>query len=68
MNQVELIRDAQANMSYAALPGHPGKGTPGCAADSVPIDELITDYKGVDLILDFDRHGCLIGIEIFSAA
>jgi uncharacterized protein YuzE len=68
MNQVELIRDTQANMSYLTLPGHPGRGTSGCVADSVPIDQLIPGYTGVDLILDFDRHGCLIGIEIFSAA
>ncbi len=68
MKQVELTRDVLAEMSYLKLPGHPGRGTPSCVANSVPLDQIIPDYKGVDLILDFDKDGCLIGIEIFSAA
>jgi len=67
MSKVELTRDVLANMTYITLPGHPGGSSAGCIAKSVPIDQIIPEYKGVDLILDFDADGCLIGIEVFAA-
>lgn len=67
MYKVELKRDPLANMSYLTLPGHPEGDAFGCVAESVPLDQLINDYKGVDITLDFDKSGRLIGIEIFAA-
>lgn len=67
MYQVEFTRDPLANKSYITLPGHPGRGAVGCVAESVPLDQIFRDYNGVDLTLDFDKNGRLIGIEVFAA-
>lgn len=67
MGTVQLFRDTCANASYLILPGHPGRGTKGCVANSVPLDQLITGYDGPDVTLDFDAQGRLIGIEVLAS-
>lgn len=67
MAGVELVRDIFANASYVTLPDHPGRGSRGCVANSIPLDQIIESYEGPDVVLDFDANGRLIGIEILAA-
>ena len=67
MGAVQLFRDTVASASYLTLPDHPGRGTRGCVANSIPLDQLVEGYEGPDVTLDFDREGRLIGIEVLAA-
>lgn len=51
-------------VAYVALPAHPGMGTPGVTGKQVRLRDLIPDYKGADLYIDFDKNGEVIGVEI----
>jgi hypothetical protein len=51
-------------VAYVSLPGHPGRGTAGVVAKQVRLRDLVGDHGGVDVFLDFDREGVLIGFEI----
>ena len=55
-----------SEVAYVMLPEHPGKGTAGCVVKQVRIVDLIKDYKGPDIHLDFDRNGCCIGIDVMD--
>ena len=50
--------------AYVSLPNHPGMSQAGASKKSVRLAHLIPDYKGADVIMDFDAKGELIGIEI----
>lgn len=52
--------------AYLTLPQHPGRGTYGCVKKTIRLYDLIADYKGPDIFLDFDAEGVLIGIEILD--
>ena len=49
-------------VGYIYLPNHP-KPSPGCVDNTISITEVIPNYKGVPIYLDF-KNGELIGIEI----
>lgn len=53
------------DVAYLSLPGHPGKGSPGCVKKTVRLASLLP-YKGPDLYLDFDAQGHLIGVEVLA--
>lgn len=57
------ISDNDDEVAYLKLPSHPGT-TPGIVKQSVKLRDLLKDYKGPDINLDFDDSGTLIGIEI----
>lgn len=52
-------------VAYLSLPDHPGENTSGCVKKMVRLSDLI-DYQGVDIYMDFDAAGRLIGIEILE--
>lgn len=68
------ISDHDPNVAYLTLPDHPGKNaydrfdqkTEGFVSRTQEIKDLIPDYKGPDINLDFDKEGTLIGIEILA--
>lgn len=51
-------------VGYLYLVDHPGAGTPGCVAKQVRILDLVKDYRGPDIYLDFDKDGRAIGVEV----
>lgn len=67
MGLVQLFRDSAAGASYLTLPYHPGRGTSGCVANTIPLDQILEGYEGPDINLDFDAKGRLIGIEVLAA-
>ena len=53
------------DVAYVSLPDHPGV-VPGVVKKTIRLWDLIGDYKGPDLYLDFDKENRLIGIEILA--
>lgn len=50
-------------VAYLKLPGHPGS-MPGVVKRSVSLRQLLGDYSGPDVSVDFGEGNVLIGIEI----
>lgn len=53
-------------VAYLYLPKHPKKTILGSVKRSVSIFELIENYKGIPVNLDFNEDNELIGIEILG--
>lgn len=51
------------DVAYLRLPGHPGTA-PGVVKRSVSLRDLLGEYEGPDVQLDFGEGDTLIGIEI----
>lgn len=47
--------------AYLRLPTHPGQLR---GARSVPLVQVMGEYKGPYVVFDFDQSGTLVGIEI----
>lgn len=52
-----------SHTAYIALPGFPLRATSGCVARTVALDDLVENYSGPRVHLDFDKEQRLIGIE-----
>ena len=51
-------------VGYLYLPKHPKKIVHGIVKKTIPLADIISDYKGIPIYLDFDEENELIGIEI----
>lgn len=60
------ISEDDSDVAYLSLPDHQGSGIPGVVAKQISLGEIIQDYKGADVHLDFDKDGRLIGIEMLA--
>lgn len=54
------------NIAYLYLPKHPKKAILGSVKKSISISELIENYKGIPINLDFNEEDELIGLEILG--
>jgi len=54
------------NAMYVALRSHMGKGKPPLGSFQRSLHELIQDYRGPEIYLDFNAEGRLYGIEILG--
>jgi len=62
-NKMSLsISDDDPAVGYLTLPGHQGTETV-AVSRTICLRELLDDYKGPDVNLDFDSYGLLVGIE-----
>lgn len=52
--------------AYLSFPEHPGAADAGIVVRHLRLMELYPDYKGADVIFDFDKDDHLIGIEVMS--
>ncbi|WP_437315114.1 DUF2283 domain-containing protein [Sorangium sp. So ce385] len=59
------VSEDDADVAYLRLPSHPGT-SPCKMSKSVRLHDLIGDYDGPDVVLDFDIRGILVGIEILA--
>jgi hypothetical protein len=57
------VSEDDEDVAYLRLPGHPGSA-PGVVKRSVSLRDLVDDYEGPDINLDFGEGNTLIGIEI----
>lgn len=53
-------------MAYLQLPGHPGAGISNAVGKQISLSDLVENYVGPDIILDFAPSGELIGVEILA--
>lgn len=60
------ISKEDPDVAYLSLPDHPEKGASDIVSRTLRVRDLIENYKGPDLYLDFDKDDCCIGIEILS--
>lgn len=60
--RLEISKD-DSNVGYLYLPTFPVKSE-GCVAKQISLHELIENYTGIPIYLDFDKNDYLIGIEI----
>jgi hypothetical protein len=60
--RVKLL-GADAHTAYIYLPGHGGT-KPGTIARTLNLDEIVANYKGPRVHLDFNSEGEMIGIEV----
>ena len=62
---LKLSKDDQG-LGYLYLPNHPGAGNYGVVKKQLKLADVVSDYKGPDVYLDFNDANELIGIEIIS--
>ncbi len=62
--KLSVSRD-DPSIGYLSLPDHPGSG-PGIVKRSVILADIIGQYDGPELVLDFDENERLIGVEIIG--
>jgi hypothetical protein len=51
------------HVAYLSLPEHPGRGK-ATVKKNVRLRDVIEDYTGPDLFLDFDENNVLLGVEV----
>ena len=54
----------ESDTAYIALPGYPEQAEYGAVSKTICLDEVLDDFKGPRVHLDFNQNGVLIGIEI----
>ena len=59
-----VLKLGENKLGYVYLPDHPGRLSFGCVVRQLRLCELIENYSGPDIHLDFDKNDKLIGIEI----
>ncbi|MFA5620994.1 MAG: hypothetical protein WDA08_11885 [Weeksellaceae bacterium] len=52
--------------AYIQLPKHPKQIVPGIVKKNISLSEILPNYKGPSIYLDFDDNDELIGIEIIE--
>lgn len=60
------ISEDDPQVGYLYLPDHPGPGTHGVVKSQKRLVDIIENYKGIDVYLDFDNDGRLLGIEFLG--
>ena len=60
------VSEDDCGVAYVYLPEHPDSGIYNVVSKHIRLRELIQDYKGPDIYLDFSHDGTLIGIEILA--
>jgi hypothetical protein len=58
------MKSTDPDSAYIYLPGNPDPPQYGIVAKTLSLDDLIVDFKGPRIHLDFNKEGVLIGIEI----
>lgn len=62
--KIRISLNKSSDTLYVKLPGY--RIEPGIAAKTVDLSELVPDYVGPRIYLDFDEEGRLIGLEILA--
>ena len=58
------MTNEHSDAAYIALPGHPEQLVQGVVSRTICLDDVINEFKGPRVNLDFNKDGVLIGIEI----
>ena len=57
---------SNTEVAYIYLSGRPRKKTSGIVKKTIQLSEVIENYKGPDVFLDFNMEGELIGLEVLK--
>lgn len=60
------VSEEEGLVAYLSLPKHPKKTIHGIVKKTVSLHDIIENYNGISVYLDFDENGDLIGIEIIE--
>ncbi|MNE11603.1 hypothetical protein D3C87_228150 [compost metagenome] len=60
------VSEDDDSVGYLYLPDHPKKLVVGLTKKQVHLRSLIDQYKGPDILLDFNADNVLVGIEIIG--
>lgn len=58
------VSEDDSHVGYIYLPKHPKTSISGIVKKTIALSDLLNDYKGIPIYLDFDKNNELIGIEI----
>lgn len=58
----KYVVSKDGDVSYLYLPDHKGEGKP-CVKRTLRLLEIVDNYKGPDVYLDFNDEGVLVGLE-----
>ncbi len=65
MDEIRLsVSKDDPDVAYLILKSHPGEGIFDAVSKQISLAELIENYRGPDVNLDFDNSGVLIGVEV----
>ena len=64
-NMKLIISPDDSSVEYLQLSQHPGTKK-GVVKKSLELTDLMGNYKGPELVFDFDENDILIGIEILT--
>lgn len=54
------------DVAYVTLPEYPSVREAGIVKKTIQLREIIKDYEGADINLNFDESNTLIGVEIVT--
>ncbi len=60
------ISEDDPSVGYITLPSYPKKNDGKIVYKSIDLIDIIKNYKGPQVILDFDENSVLIGIEVIG--
>jgi len=58
------VSEDDQDVAYLRLPSHPGETCK--MSKSIRLAELMGSYEGLEVVLDFDQDGVLVGIEFLA--
>ena len=64
--KIRVKIDSEVDAAYVYLPGFPERPQQGIVKRTITLDEVVADFKGPMVNLDFNEDGLLIGIEILA--
>ena len=62
--KIKLEVSDEGDVAYVSLKDHPGNSVPGVIVKQIALRDLLMNYDGPDISLDFDGQNTLLGIEI----
>ena len=67
IGKIKLVTSKKdKTVGYLYLPNHPQGEVFSVSKKQISLHELMQNYKGPDIIFDFDKNDELIGIEIIG--
>jgi len=60
------VSGIQSGTAYISLPGCPEEPQFGIVSRTICLDDVVDNFKGPRVNLDFNKEGGLIGIEILA--
>ena len=60
------MRGMDSDTLYVFLPGYPAEPKCGIVTKTICLDDILSNFSGPRVNLDFDKTGQLVGIEVLA--